>query len=248
MPGACNAPDNEDLYCITCGYNLRGLNSDPRRCPECGAEHTVEELRLPADLVSRELWQLEACPKWSVGGMWLTAAGFIPILMGAGTGLCGGIVLVLGITIWFVGALGFAQACRCKRGWWRVLLTYYVVWSLAGGAVLAYFWAVMEVQNQSLRTTLTLIALLALLGAPIIGAVMGRKRLSLPTIPGLDLPRKRLEAFSREVAVMMVRKELAVRRRWVERAEDVRAEGIPPTGSPCDVTCEETEQAHDGQP
>lgn len=24
-----------DLYCLQCGYNLRGQSGDPRRCPEC---------------------------------------------------------------------------------------------------------------------------------------------------------------------------------------------------------------------
>ena len=248
MPGDWNAPDDEDLYCITCGYNLRGLHTDPRRCPECGAVHTVEELRLPADLVSRQLWQLEACPKWSVGGLWLTAAGLIPIAMRVGAGLCGGFVLVLGLAIWLVGALGFAQACRYKRGWWRVLLYYYVVWSLAGGAVLGYFWAAGAVKNQALRSTLQLVGLSGILVAIIAGAVARSMRLSVPTLHWLDQPRKNLESFAREVAVTMARHELAARRQWAERVQEFRAEGIPPTGSEADLACGESEEAHDGQP
>ena len=40
MPDEPTSPavsrDDRDLYCLQCGYNLRGLSGDPRRCPECG--------------------------------------------------------------------------------------------------------------------------------------------------------------------------------------------------------------------
>src|SRR4051794_19450783 len=31
-----SAPAQQDLFCIACGYNQRGINSD--RCPECGQD------------------------------------------------------------------------------------------------------------------------------------------------------------------------------------------------------------------
>jgi len=32
---------DEDLFCLTCGYNLRALRGDPVRCPECGEDNAV---------------------------------------------------------------------------------------------------------------------------------------------------------------------------------------------------------------
>jgi arginyl-tRNA synthetase len=37
-------PLDRDLYCPTCGYNLRGLSGDPIRCPECGRHMPRSEL------------------------------------------------------------------------------------------------------------------------------------------------------------------------------------------------------------
>ena len=246
MQGHRSYLDDENLYCITCGYNLRGLGTDPRRCPECNAEYSVEELRLPADLVSRELWQLEVCPKWSVVGMWIAAAGVLPMVIGGSWNFCTGAVMVLGLVVWGVGALGFALACWFKRGWWRVLLTYYVVWTLVGGGVLACFWAVTTVQNRTLRSVLQLIGILAVLVTIIASAVTRSMRLSLPTIHWLDLPKRKLESFAREVAVMMVRHEMTARRQWAERVQEFRASGIPMTGGGTDVARVEPDETDDG--
>ncbi|MHC4235736.1 MAG: hypothetical protein ACYSUQ_11520, partial [Planctomycetota bacterium] len=37
----------EDLYCLECGYNLRGIAGDPRRCPECWYANSVADMRIP---------------------------------------------------------------------------------------------------------------------------------------------------------------------------------------------------------
>ena len=44
---------SEELTCLGCGYNLRGLGADPVRCPECGATFDRDELW--AELVNRRL-------------------------------------------------------------------------------------------------------------------------------------------------------------------------------------------------
>ena len=39
-------PIDEDLYCLSCGYNVRGLTGNPIRCPECGDSNdcTADEI------------------------------------------------------------------------------------------------------------------------------------------------------------------------------------------------------------
>ena len=48
---------DEDLHCFNCGYNLRGLSGDPRRCPECFHEYSLSDLR--AEARSRVLTRFE---------------------------------------------------------------------------------------------------------------------------------------------------------------------------------------------
>ncbi|MHC4443198.1 MAG: hypothetical protein ACYTF1_09325 [Planctomycetota bacterium] len=56
-----------DLYCLQCGYNLRGHTGDPRRCPECGSLNPVGDLVLPAPLIKAQLRRMETAPTLCVG-------------------------------------------------------------------------------------------------------------------------------------------------------------------------------------
>src|SRR5262249_22782403 len=51
-----------DLYCLACGYNLRGLSGDPRRCPECGHLNPVGDLMVPASEIAKQLTAMETIP------------------------------------------------------------------------------------------------------------------------------------------------------------------------------------------
>ena len=51
-----------ELYCLTCGYNLRGLSGDPVRCPECGELNDLGSVHIPANLIKRALLNMETAP------------------------------------------------------------------------------------------------------------------------------------------------------------------------------------------
>ena len=51
-----------DLYCLRCGYNLRGLSGDPVRCPECAFLNPLGDAEIPAALISRQLKRMETAP------------------------------------------------------------------------------------------------------------------------------------------------------------------------------------------
>jgi hypothetical protein len=53
---------DEDIYCLTCGYNLRGLYGDPVRCPECGEWNNLGTVRIPAKHIQRALREMETAP------------------------------------------------------------------------------------------------------------------------------------------------------------------------------------------
>ena len=95
-----------DLYCVECGYNLRGLSGDPVRCPECGYHNPLGDVKIPAEIITRQLREMEsplatcalsallglpflaavvvtACEAFIAGTPFLTAA-LCPALLGAG--------------------------------------------------------------------------------------------------------------------------------------------------------------------
>ncbi len=113
------AEDNVDLYCLECGYNLRGLSGDPRRCPECGYLNPVGELGLTAEAVSRQLRGFENAPMLCVVSM---LCGAPAILM----------VIWLNRGLWFRGGGGSAEACivvssvAAVVGWIAALFKYHI--------------------------------------------------------------------------------------------------------------------------
>lgn len=51
-----------DLFCLTCGYNLRGLFGDPVRCPECGSTNDLGSALVPAHYIRNVLRAMEEAP------------------------------------------------------------------------------------------------------------------------------------------------------------------------------------------
>jgi hypothetical protein len=143
---AAGSPEGEELFCLHCGYNLRGLPGDPLRCPECGSEFPREELRLPSGLIEKQLLRLDAAP--SIVLLALIAAlpasliafsnsrlpefAYLPIEVRVSQWLaCAAPVLGLPIAVWW-----FRRTCLAGSGW-LVALAAYVAWLLLLLAMLA---------------------------------------------------------------------------------------------------------------
>lgn len=125
-----------DLYCLYCGYNLRGLLGDPRRCPECGKLNPVGDLVVPAEAISLQLRRMEtwptACVVSAVLIMIFSPFQVAPLFSratGPGTALCSMIVSLVAAAIWITGALRFRSACMARPGWLAVLVHYHV-WAI----------------------------------------------------------------------------------------------------------------------
>jgi len=126
------APEDIDLYCLNCGYNLRGLSGDPIRCPECGHLNRLELLTLPKELVKKELNKLGYYPMYCCISAVFIAFGFIIFLTAGRIHLddwesivvsCVILCFVsLGIVGWIWGASKFRKSCQAKPGWLILLL------------------------------------------------------------------------------------------------------------------------------
>ncbi len=135
---------NQDLYCVQCGYNLRGLSGDPRRCPECGHDNPMSELTIPAEAISRALRQMETAPTACVAaGLVLLLMSFFLLLIawagGHPVALCPLIASLCAALIWVAGAAGFRKACGGHPSWVSALFKYHLYGlgaALAGGGAI----------------------------------------------------------------------------------------------------------------
>ena len=131
-------PLDHDAECLHCSYNLRGLSGDPVRCPECGRLNSRADLACPPKMVERRIAKLESagamCFVVVPAAVALTGAMLwqraIPVL---------GVVLILGLPAWVLGAARFRSHSLGEPGWLRVLLWNHVYWGeLMGFAIGAW--------------------------------------------------------------------------------------------------------------
>jgi hypothetical protein len=127
-----------DLFCLNCGYNLRGLSGDPIRCPECFHESIRADLLCPPREVQRRVRKMHRCADCCV----LVASLIVLSLVSAaaarqlGCLACGAVALPI---IWALSAVAFKTASHSQPGWLRVLArisAYGVLWAIASSVCL----------------------------------------------------------------------------------------------------------------
>ena len=136
-----------DLYCLNCGYNLRGLAGDPRRCPECGHLNRVEDLEVPAKLIRRALRRLESgvaiCgASASTLLLWVVPLLIVmvdppmtrpPVYVWIFVTSLGAVSIVL----YVIGMFHFRRSCGHKSRWFPMLLRFTVLACLIAACGLA---------------------------------------------------------------------------------------------------------------
>jgi hypothetical protein len=131
-------PDDVDLYCLQCGYNLRGHSGDPRRCPECGHLNPMGDLEIPAELITKQLERMETAPTACVAAFSLVvlctilwfyliigeSREFLPLLCLFCT------IQIFSIILWIWGINRFKAACLGRPGWFSLLVKYHIYGSI----------------------------------------------------------------------------------------------------------------------
>ena len=151
-PVSTPARDDRDLYCLDCGYNLRGLSGDPRRCPECGHMNPIGDMELPAELITRQLRRMETAPAVCVGMvlLFLFMMGMIGSILYISDGkiasrdeinllICWCVFSMIGAVVWIVNVRIFRRSCLKKPGWTYILWRYHLYGAGAALLVLAGF-------------------------------------------------------------------------------------------------------------
>jgi hypothetical protein len=122
-----------DLYCLHCGYNLRGLSGDPRRCPECGNINPMGDLELPAALISPLLVMLVFAVLDDCRLDEIASCEVVPAFAA--------------VVVWSIGATGFKNSCGARPGWLGVLWLYHLCALLLCAGVAGLFLAPMILQD-----------------------------------------------------------------------------------------------------
>jgi hypothetical protein len=210
--------EDADLYCLACGYNLRGLSGDPRRCPECGHLNPLGDMELPAELITQQLRRMETAPAACVGVILVLAFCLFQLAYGVVSApkdfdafsilCCLGIPLVVGLVAWAGCAGSFSRSCLGKPGWADVLWHYHLYGLgscgfVAVGYLLANILAG-KLSRSSPETTAFLIK-----GAVLLGWTMVVLVLILWLGPRLRAKaREEMDVLQREVAVAVAREVL----------------------------------------
>lgn len=220
---AARHPIEIDLYCLECGYNLRGLFGDPARCPECGFLNPIGDVEIPAPLISRELRRLETAPAIAAGALALLAfltiamlpalsdAAFVPELA------CPAALMLLSVLTWVIAASRFRASCRGQPGWVGVFARYQLVALLLVILVSGVFLGVALLVRARTGPQFTERAQNAycLAMVPVCAAVLSAIRWGLkPIHPWLKGPMEQLQrGVAAEIARQRSRKQLSRRRR-----------------------------------
>jgi len=126
-----------DLYCLNCGYNLRGLAGDPRRCPECGHGNNVEDLEVPAALIRKALKKLESGAAMCGASASMLLLWVLPLLYmmvhpqltppPLYVWVSVAVMATGAILAYVVGALLFRRSCGHQSCWLSALLKFTIL-------------------------------------------------------------------------------------------------------------------------
>jgi hypothetical protein len=123
----------QDINCLECGYNLRGLLGDPVRCPECFHEYPLTELHARLrDLDLRKVDPLEQARRSIETRAMLFGVGVVPglvtgVMYLGGDSITAGIVrlaMLVSALICILGLVLLVSRCWRVPGWFTLLLAY----------------------------------------------------------------------------------------------------------------------------
>jgi len=209
-----------DIYCLKCGYNLRGLSGDPRRCPECFYMNPMGDALPPAELISTQLRRMETAPATALVCFAILLVAAVPLLAmlpdlidnnppRAERSCCCNLFMPAAVVGWVSSVVRFRNSCRKRPGWGRVLVRYHIIGLAAmvgvSGLVLFVGLLLQSLIGASERSGVTALLYTAAVFILVVGTVVLHTRL-LPRLR--TLARGDMDQLQREVAVEITRETL----------------------------------------
>lgn len=206
IDAAATAPViDEDLYCLDCAYNLRGLVGDVVRCPECGAQNSADALHIPAEQVNRKLRELETSIAASVFFLVLLCMLLLLAIAEPRIARLGGFLgSAIGAIVLAVAAvLRFRWTCDRQRGWQRVLAEYWLTAFLLHGLLIVPLIIITLVRIRTRSGNLLYLVYLAFVFVAYLLARPLHRRL-----------RRLMDPLQRDVALKVLQQEQRRQQRW----------------------------------
>jgi hypothetical protein len=120
-----NDPLDEDLFCLFCGYNLRGLSGNPVRCPECGKHNDVRQITVPAGMIRAALRKMETAPAVCVACTTVLIA--LAFLASIGEPRLLVFVGPVALIAWSIAYRQTEAVCKNRPGWRRIVVDFHAV-------------------------------------------------------------------------------------------------------------------------
>ena len=129
---------DEDLYCLHCGYNLRGLSGNSIRCPECGNLNDRTVIIVPASYIRHELRKMETAPSVCVGASLVALLIATPMLILREPISALVVAAPFGI-IWWIAYRRVQSVFNDRLGWRAVIRDFHLATACW---VAAIFWLI----------------------------------------------------------------------------------------------------------
>lgn len=210
-----------DIFCLQCGYNLRGLAGDPIRCPECSFHNPLGDVEVPAPLIRRQLARMEEAPLLCVLALPIgVIVGFITattLLVKVGTPVSWQTTALPGalaaggsaaLIVFVYGAVRFRSGCLRQPGWVAALARYLFGAFLALGAMIGAYLLTSRIAWALLlgtfpRRTATTLHQLLMVGFCVAALLVVR----FAVRPLYELWMGPIHALQRQVAVEFARRD-----------------------------------------
>ncbi len=194
-----NGAIDEDLYCLSCGYNLRGLTGDPVRCPECGEFNSLGMAAIPAEMIRQALRKMETAPTGCAGCafgglcfaslfLWSPTGGMWPIALAA----------LLCLAAWLLFCRRMKTVYEGRPGWRRMLLDFHFATLLCTAAIPMLVIARVVVEDMLVSTP----------GTVVLGVLFGSFPFVVWGLRVYSSARIRIAVMQREAAVRIAKKAL----------------------------------------
>ncbi|MCH8968639.1 MAG: hypothetical protein IIA66_05940 [Planctomycetes bacterium] len=128
------------LFCPRCGYDLRGQEGDPVRCPECGRESDLVDLRISATQINKQISRLSSILSICALSLFFSAV-FTPLFpIWFRLSLEAKMAIVIPLSIWVWLAYRFYTMTGGKEGWLTVFILDQVAVLLGITGMSLFYW------------------------------------------------------------------------------------------------------------
>lgn len=145
VPEQPRGPIAVDLFCLDCGYNLRGLSGETIRCPECGAVNSADVLEFPSAQIRTYLRKLEGALSNCI--IVLLVAVPLALYCMARPGIWNISALALLTLIWRLLINRFRHLCNGRSGWMHGIFRYQLMGLIACVTVISVVVSIIQLAD-----------------------------------------------------------------------------------------------------